>query len=144
MGNKAWKDEERRVAALFGQRRRPLSGNRQAGIGLSDTMALDGREAELFIEVKSWSRMPLIKHIRKAEEDAKGKPVILAIHSKGSKKRYAVVGMEFLAALYRLAPCECHEYCNCTRDCAYEGGCKRIMSKFVCTRCEKLGFAKER
>lgn len=103
---KAWKAEEQRVAALFGQRRRPLSGNRKAGIGLSDTMNLDGSEPEVFIEVKSWSRMPLIRHIRKAELDSSGRPVILAIHAKNSKKRYAVVDLHWLASLYnnRLRP----------------------------------------
>ena len=97
---KAWKLEEQRVARLFGQRRRPLSGNRQAGIGLSDTMNTDGTMPDIFIEVKSWARMPLIKHIEKTRKDAAGIPWLLAIHAKGSHNRFAVVDLEWIASLY--------------------------------------------
>lgn len=106
---KSWKAEEQRVASQFGQRRRPLSGNRQAGIGESDTMNLDGSRAELFVEVKSWGRMPLIKHINKVREqmqkEAKAhnepeKPWLLCIHKKGSHERYAVVDLPWLAELW--------------------------------------------
>lgn len=102
MSNPAWKKEERRVAEMFGHRRRPLSGNAKAGIGLSDTMNKDGTEAKLFIEVKSWKHMPLIKTITKIRKQAAGKPWILAIHEKGSPNRFGVVELKRLAELVAL------------------------------------------
>ncbi len=79
----SWKDEELRVAKLFGQRRRPLSGMSTAGLGLSDTMNLDGTPADLFIEVKqdksmmsSNLRLTLEETISKSD----GKPWIVTLH----------------------------------------------------------------
>lgn len=96
MGNKAWKDEERRCAALFGGTRRPLSGNSTAALGAGDV-----RDCPLVIEVKSWKRMPLVKHIEKVKKEAEmeGKPWILAIHKKGSHERYGIVPLSYLAYL---------------------------------------------
>lgn len=96
MGDKAWKQEERRVAALFNTTRLPLSGNSTANIGSGDI-----RSDKICVEVKSWARMPLIKHIEKVRKEAKEKPWVLAIHLKGSHNRYGVVDLEWLANLYK-------------------------------------------
>jgi len=106
---KAWKVEEQRVAALFGWRRRHGSGS-DVLTGKSDVVKPDGGSPELFIEVKSWKHMPLIKTIEKVRQEAaqeakregkETKPWVLAIHEKGSQNRFAVVDLEWLVTTYR-------------------------------------------
>jgi hypothetical protein len=101
MGDKAWKQEERRVAEYFGLRRRPLSGNSRAGLGAGDLMNLDGTRPSILVEVKSWKRMPLIKHLEKtrAESEQEGVPWVFVIHEKGSQRRFAVCELAFFAKL---------------------------------------------
>ena len=98
--SKAWKVEEARVAALFGCRRRPLSGNSRAGLGAGDMMTQSGGQPDIVVEVKSWARMPLAKHADKVRREAAGAPWVLAIHVKGSPNRFAVVDLELLAELW--------------------------------------------
>lgn len=93
----AWKEEERRVARLFQMRRRPLSGNSSAGLGPGDVMNRDGSQPDIVIEVKSWARMPLIRHIEKVQKEAKGLPWVLVIHEKRAKRRFAICDVEMLA-----------------------------------------------
>jgi hypothetical protein len=111
--SQAWKDEERIVARRFGQRRRPLSGMSTAGLGLSDTMELDGKPADLFIEVKndksmfsSSLRQTIMDTMRKAASE--GKPWIITLHQPktvmgafGFGKRYVVCDLDYFQELHK-------------------------------------------
>lgn len=100
---KAWKKEEQRVAEAFGWRRRHCSGS-DAITGKSDVVMPDGRNPPIFIEVKSWKRMPLIKHIAKTIKNAKDEnrqDWVLVIHEKGSHRRFAITDLSVFARIYK-------------------------------------------
>jgi len=107
MSDKAWKQEERRFAAALGLRRRPLSGNSRAGLGAGDLMNKDGTRPGILVEVKSWKRMPLTKHLEKtrAEAAVEGVPWAFGIHEKASQRRFVVCELAYFARLLRGEPC---------------------------------------
>jgi hypothetical protein len=110
--SKAWKEEEARIASYFGHIRRPGSGA-YAHIGTSDTMLPDGRNAELYIEVKSQNAHNLGKKFLEllgktetlalkeaAKECKKNKPWALVIHEKKKQRRYAIIDFEQFVKLW--------------------------------------------
>ena len=114
MTDKAWKEEERRVAALFGQVRRPGSGayasdgSQDGNLGRSDTKNKDGTEADIFIEVKNKKAIfsaDMRSTIKKttARADELKKPWVVSVHypgDTGKHRRFAIVDLDYFAKLW--------------------------------------------
>ena len=81
MADKAWKAAERRLAKIFGTRRRPLSGGNQGG-GRDDSM-----HEVLYIENKYTSRSSLWTLYRDTRDKAKkeGRVPVLGIQESRAK-----------------------------------------------------------
>lgn len=77
--NQQWKQAEREVAAVFGARRRPLSGGNQ-GQGRDDAI-----HEELFVSTKYSKRHALFTLYREEKVKARkeGKTVVLGLREKG-------------------------------------------------------------
>ena len=88
--SKAWKEGERRVAAIFGVKRTPLSGG-SSGHTRSDTL-----HPRLFIEIKHRKKQAVISLFRETKDLAKkeGKLPIVVLHETGQHMNYCVVPLE--------------------------------------------------
>ena len=85
--DKAWKRDERRVAAAFGARRNPLSG---AGSGVTGS---DTRHPELFIEQKRRKRHAVVALWDQVAERAaeEGKVPVVTLTEHGRHGFWAVI-----------------------------------------------------
>ena len=83
-------------------RRTPLSGNRRAGIGMSDCIGEGNTKPELFIEIKHRKKIPFARHIDEARKkaDEEGLPMMFIVHETGRKHAWAIMDVEYAATLY--------------------------------------------
>ena len=92
MANKTWKKAERDIAALLGTTRNPNNGERREDIS----------HARLSVEVKHGAQVPklIVSAMEQARRNAPaGKVPIVALHPKRSRRRYACLTAEALAAI---------------------------------------------
>jgi len=92
MADKSWKRAERDIASLFGVRRNPNNGERREDIS----------HTRLSVEVKHGAQIPklIIDAMKQARKNApEGRIPIVALHPKGSHRRYAVLTVAELAEL---------------------------------------------
>ena len=75
----AWKRAEQRLAALFGCKRRPLSGNTS---GRDDQDGSDSTHGVLFLECKLRAKHTVWSLWDACKKRAKGKPVVIGIQEK--------------------------------------------------------------
>ena len=99
MGNKAWKDCERRASRFLGGKRTPLSGRNSGHNTTSDVL-----HEMLYVEAKHRKNQPVYRLYEEAREQAKleGKRPILWLHEKGKSNALIVLAtsdVEFLLEL---------------------------------------------
>lgn len=92
MTDKSWKQAERDVASLLGARRNPSNGERREDIS----------HPRLSVEVKHGAQIPklIVQAMEQARRNAPdNRSAVVALHPKGSRRRYACVTAGELAAL---------------------------------------------
>jgi len=79
--SKTWKDVERKVAAVFGAKRNPLSGSNSGGT------ASDSRHPRLYIETKYRKRHAVMRLFEDTRTKAihEGKTPIVALKERGQR-----------------------------------------------------------
>lgn len=87
MSDKTWKQQERRIAKMFGSRRTPLSGSRSLHTG-SDII-----HSRLYIEAKYRQRISILDMFPEVAKKAKkeNKIPVMAVKSKKLKDDYFLI-----------------------------------------------------